>query len=97
MSDADSTAAGEPAADSSQAMLVRVPVGGMNLIADLAPVSRAILGSPGRSLPPELARLPLRDEAGLVRGEFFVIEIGMGGERALELHMLAGVVRLANP
>jgi hypothetical protein len=94
----DTTAAGTAAADTAQgALTVPVRVGGLNLLADLAPVSRALVDMEGRSLPPDAARVPLRDETGRVRGELFVIEVGMGGTRSLELHMLSGVVRLENP
>jgi hypothetical protein len=94
----DTTAAGTAAADTAQgALTVPVRVGGLNLLADLEPVTRTLVGMEGRSLPPDAARVPLRDETGRVRGELFVIEVGMGGTRFLELHMLSGVVRLGNP
>ena len=96
--DTDTTAVGTAAADTAQhALVVPVRVGGLNLLADLEPVSRALVGMEGRSLPPDAARVPLRDETGRIRGELFVIEVGMGGTRSLELHMLSGVVRLENP
>jgi hypothetical protein len=96
--DTDTTAAGTAAADTAQgALTVPVRVGGLNLLADLGPISRALVDLEGRSLPPDAARVPLRDETGRVRGELFVIEVGMGGTRSLELHMLSGVVRLDNP
>jgi hypothetical protein len=95
--DTDTTAAGTSAADTAQgALTVPVRVGGLNLLADLAPISRALVDLEGRSLPPDAARVLLRDETGRVRGELFVIEVGMGGARSLELHMLSGVVRLEN-
>jgi hypothetical protein len=96
--DTDTTAAGTAAADTAQgALTVPVRAGGLNLVADLGPISRALVDLEGRSLPPDAARVPLRDETGRVRGELFVIEVGMGGTRSLELHMLSGVVRLDNP
>ncbi|HSK21396.1 MAG TPA: DUF4153 domain-containing protein [Longimicrobiales bacterium] len=89
---ADSAASGA-AADS---LVVRVPVAGLTLLADLAPISRSLLNAPpGQgTLSPDLAAVVLRDETGRERGELFVIEVGFGGDADLHVYQLVGLVRL---
>ncbi|HSJ33287.1 MAG TPA: DUF4153 domain-containing protein, partial [Longimicrobiales bacterium] len=85
------TAHGDP-----DSLVVRVPVAGLTLLADLAPVSRSLLNAPpgqGR-LPPDLAAVVLRDDTGRERGELFVIEVGFGGDDGLHIYQLVGLVRL---
>ncbi|MGH7465003.1 MAG: DUF4153 domain-containing protein, partial [Longimicrobiales bacterium] len=81
-------------ADTPEALTVRIPVAGMNLLADLAEIRRALTNAPERVLSPESARVTLRDETGRVRGELIVLEIGIGGERGARVHRLVGIVRL---
>ena len=74
---------------------VRLQVGGVMLTADLASVARAIAGAPpGAPLSPEAARVQVRDAAGVVRGDLFILEAGMGGDETLQVHRLVGMVRL---
>ena len=77
-------------------LVVRVPVAGLTLLADLAPVRDGLLNAaPDQGvLPPGLAAVILRDETGGERGELFVIEVGMGGADALHVHHRVGLVRL---
>jgi hypothetical protein len=89
---ADSAAAGANA----DSLVVRVPVAGLTLLADLAPISRSLLNvPPGQGmLSPDLAAVVLRDETGRERGELFVIEVGFGGDDGLHVYQLVGMVRL---
>src|SRR5690606_27980063 len=65
-------------ADSSQALRVRINVGGTHVIADLAEVAPGILARQrDGALPPELARVTVRDESGAGRGDLFILEIGL--------------------
>ena len=97
-------AAGTPSAgadsvagrEQPDSLVVRVPVAGLTLLADLAPVRDSLLNAaPDQGvLPPGLAAVILRDGTGGARGELFVIEVGMGGDDALHVNHLVGLVRL---
>lgn len=93
---ADSTAEGAVSDTSAGSLALRIPVGGLTLFADLAPLSRRLLSDPSgsRGLSSDLARIPLTDASGRPRGDLFVLEIGIGGG---EVHQLVGVARIMRP
>lgn len=83
--------------DSARATLhVSFTVDDRRVIADLTGVARSVLSRPHEGgLPPELARVPVRDAAGAERGELFILEIGLGQEDGVtRMHRLIGIVRL---
>jgi hypothetical protein len=93
---ADSAARRAVSDTSAGSLALRIPVGGLTLFADLAPLSRQLLSDPSssRGLSPDLARIPLTDASGRRRGDLFVLEIGIGGG---EVHQLVGVARIMRP
>ena len=80
----------------ADSLVVRVPVAGLTLLADLSPITRRLLSAPPRqgTLSPDLAGVVLRDDTGRERGELFVVEVGLGGDDALHVYHLVGLVRL---
>ena len=93
---ADSAARRAVSDTSAGSVALRIPVGGLTLFADLAPLSRRMLSDPSSSsgLSSDLARIPLTDASGRRRGDLFVLEIGIGGG---EVHQLVGVARIMRP
>jgi hypothetical protein len=93
------TTAAATADSIAEALPLRISVAGLNLLADLAPLSRTLLNAPpgGSGLTPDIARVPLRDESGRERGELIVLQLGIGGGEALQVHQLVGVARLIEP
>ena len=81
--------------DVAPPMDVRFEIAGLQLVADMSGVARRISnGPPGAPLSPAAARVPVLDGAGTVRGDLYILEVGMSGDGALQVHRLVGMVRL---